>query len=105
MVRFSRPPDWPLPVMITVEEVEPEETAPFQEVMRQFRRNCNWLDCHWREIMPKADGKFLAVAGQEWFLGETQEEAWGKAVTAHPDDAGAFIQFVQAASQAHTVQE
>lgn len=80
---------------IMIEEVtDPVETARFQEQMEQFRSNSNWLQAHWGELMPRARGKYLAVAGQEAFLADTPEEAWRLATTAHPDDKGIFSQFV-----------
>jgi hypothetical protein len=46
-------------------------------------------------LLPRAYGKFLAVAGQEAFLADTPEEAWALARAAHPDDDGAFSRYVR----------
>jgi len=58
------------------------------------KRNQDWLQAHWNDLLPGARGRFLAVAGQEAFLADTPEEAWGLARAAHPDDDGAFSQYV-----------
>ncbi|MBI1918646.1 MAG: hypothetical protein HYS12_28465 [Planctomycetes bacterium] len=58
------------------------------------RRNSEWLQAHWPDLLPQARGKFVAVAGQEAFLADTPEEAWRLARAAHPDDDGAISQYV-----------
>jgi hypothetical protein len=86
--RRSRPP-------IVIEEVtDPKEIARIQAVHAQMRRNSDWLQSHWDEVMPEARGRFLAVACQEAFIADTPEEAWALAKAAHPDDGGAFMQYV-----------
>lgn len=81
----------------TIEEVcDPEEIARFRAQDERARQNSAWLQAHWAEILPRARGKFLAVAGQEAFLANTLEEAWAMATAAHPDDDGAFVQYVRA---------
>jgi hypothetical protein len=91
MIRFSG--SLP-PLKITFEEPEPEELIPFREFMQQFNRNSAWLNLHWKDILPKAAGKFIAIAGEEAFVSETHQEAWSRAKAAHPEDLGTFSQFV-----------
>src|SRR5438270_9999702 len=83
------------PPTLTLEEVtDPTEIARFRAQQEQFRRNSEWLQSHWPDLLPQALGKFLAVAGQEAFLADTPEEAWARARAAHPDDDGAISQYV-----------
>ncbi len=80
---------------ITIEEVtDPAEVARNQEGREHFRRNADWLQAHWPDLLPRAGGKFLAVAGQESFLADTPDEAWAWATTRHPEDKGPLVQYV-----------
>jgi hypothetical protein len=79
---------------IPAEEIPEEEKARHRAQNERFRRNSEWLQAHAAELWPLARGKHLAVAGQEAFIGDTTEEAWGKAKAAHPEDDGAFCQYV-----------
>jgi hypothetical protein len=54
----------------------------------QADRNYQWLRAHWEEILPQARGKAVAVAGQEAFIADTDEEARASAQAAHPEDEG-----------------
>ena len=54
----------------------------------QADRNYHWLRDHWEEILPQARGKTVAVAGQEAFIADTDEEARSRAQAAHPEDEG-----------------
>src|SRR5262245_43126992 len=79
----------------TIEEVnDPEAIAEFYRREAQAKRNNDWLSTHWGDVLPQALGKFLAVAGQEAFVADTPAEAWAMAKAAHPDDEGAFMQYV-----------
>jgi hypothetical protein len=79
---------------IPAEEVPEEEKARHRAQFERARRNSDWLQAHWTELLPQARGKHVAVAGQEGFIGETALEAWSKAKAAHPDDDGAICQYV-----------
>jgi hypothetical protein len=60
----------------------------------RFKRNSDWLQAHWADLLPQARGKHLAVAGQQAFIADTPAEAWAMAKAAHPDDDGAFGRYV-----------
>ncbi len=78
-----------------IEEVtDPVEIARIRAQDEQHRRNLDWLQAHWADVLPQARGKFLAVAGQEAFIADTPKQAWAWAAAAHPDDQGAFVQYV-----------
>jgi hypothetical protein len=80
----------------SIEEVnDPVEIARARAQDERARRNSDWLQAHWADFLPQAYGKFLVVAGQEAFLADTPEQAWAAAQAAHPDDDGAFIQYLR----------
>jgi hypothetical protein len=80
---------------ITIEEVANSPAAEARRLQRERgRRNLDWLETHWADVLPKARGKHLAVAGQQAFVAETAAEAWAWAESCHPDDDGAFVQYV-----------
>ncbi len=74
---------------------EPVEDARAREQDDRHRRNLHWIQEHWNDVLPHGFGKYLAVAGQEAFLADTAEAAWALAKTAHPEDNGAFIQYLR----------
>lgn len=83
---------------LTIEEVrDPDEVARSRVQIERGRQNSQWLAGHWHELLPGARGRFVAVAGQEAFVADSAEEAWASAQQAHPDDDGAFVQYVFAA--------
>lgn len=81
---------------VVFEEItDPNEIARSRTIDEQAKKNGDWLQTHWSELLPHARGKFVAVAGQEAFIGETMEEAWNAARRAHPNDPGALLQHVR----------
>jgi hypothetical protein len=81
---------------IVIEEVDdPEIVARVRSQHAQARRNGEWLQAHWADVLPEARGRFLAVAGQEAFIADTPEEAWALARSTHPEDQGAFVEYVR----------
>jgi hypothetical protein len=88
-------PDLHEPQFVITEVDNPEEAARIQAQHARARRNRAWLQAHWAELLPQARGKFLAVAGQQAFLADTPQEAWALAEAAHPEDDGAFVQYVR----------
>jgi hypothetical protein len=78
-----------------------EEVSDPDEIMRsraQDERHCRnsaWLQAHWRDILPQARGKFVAVAGQEAFIADTPTEAWAWVVATHPEDIGAIVRYIR----------
>lgn len=60
-----------------------------------LRRNSDWLQAHWVDVLPQARGKFLAVAGQEPFIADTPAEAWAWVDATHPEDDGAIVQYIR----------
>jgi len=80
---------------VTMELVDdPAVIAQARAQHERAKRNSDWLEAHWPDLLPQARGKYLAIAGQEAFIADTPEEAWTMAEAAHPDDDGALSQYV-----------
>jgi hypothetical protein len=80
---------------LTIEEIsDPAECASVRAALEAHRRNSDWLQGQWSNLLPQALGKRVAVADQEAFIAQTSEEAWAWIRTHHPDDPGAFVQYV-----------
>jgi len=73
---------------------DPERNARLVERMDQFRKNADWLSSHWSEVLPQANGKFVAVAGQQAFISDDPIEAERRAAAAHPEDRGIYVKYV-----------
>jgi hypothetical protein len=69
-------------------------TAQSRAQRERFKRNSDWLQSHWPDVLPQARGKHLVIACQEAFIADTMDEAWAMARAAHPDDDGAHGQYV-----------
>src|SRR5262249_38111077 len=62
---------------LTLEEVnDPAVIARCRTQDERVKRNSDWLQAHWAELLPQARGKFVAVAGQEAFIADTADTAW-----------------------------
>jgi hypothetical protein len=83
------------PQVVITEITDPQRLAEGRAVDEQTRRNGDWLQTHWSEVLPQARGKFLAVAGQQPFIADTMEEALALARAAHPDDRGLLLQYIR----------
>jgi hypothetical protein len=81
---------------LSIEEVsEPSEIARSQLRDQCHRRNSEWLQAHWGDVMPQARGMFLAVAGQEPFIADSAAQASVWVDATHPEDPGAFVQYIR----------
>jgi hypothetical protein len=80
-----------------IEEVteSPESAARRRATDDQFRRNSEWLQTHWGDLIPQVYGKHLAVAGQEAFFGDDLDDVITRAKSAHPEDAGMYVRYVR----------
>lgn len=80
---------------ITMESVtDPEELAKARKQRAQFDRNSDWLQTHVPEIYRQHRGKFICIAEEELFVGDTVEDAVARATTAHPNDEGWFTRYI-----------
>ncbi len=82
------------PEFVIDEVTDATEIARQRAQHHKAKRNTDWLQAHWSDLLPAARGKFVAVAGQEAFIADTAAEAWAQAARAHPEDDGALCQFV-----------
>ena len=82
------------PKFILEEVNDPLEVARCRAQHQRAKRNSDWLQAHWSDLLPQARGRFIAIAGQEAFIADTHEEAWTRARAAHPEDDGAISQYV-----------
>lgn len=83
------------PIQITMEEInDPEELARLRVQWEQAERNSAWLQAHVPEIYTQQRGKFIVVAGEELFVGDTPEEARALAKAAHPEDKGSLGRYI-----------
>jgi hypothetical protein len=81
---------------VTFEEItDPNELARMRAQDERARRNSDWLQANWPDLLPEARGKLIAVAGQEAFIADSSEEAYALAKAAHPDDDGIIDQYVR----------
>jgi hypothetical protein len=85
------------PRFVIEEVTDPDEIERFRAHDEAFRRNSDWLEVHWEDVLPQARGRFLAVAGQEPFIADSPEHAAALARAAHPDDIGLLLQYVRPA--------
>jgi hypothetical protein len=83
------------PRFIIEEVTDPDAIARARAQDERARRNSEWLQAHWPDLLPQARGRHLAVAGQEAFIADSPEEVWAPAMAAHPDDDGALLQYVR----------
>jgi hypothetical protein len=80
---------------ITIEEVtDPIQLAQARRQREQFDRNSAWLQGNIASVYSQHRGKFICVAGEELFVGETVSEAIAQATKAHPDDEGWFTRYI-----------
>ena len=79
-----------------IDEVDdPSQVARCRAEYEMAKRNSDWLQAHWGDLLPQAYGKFVAVAGQEAFVADTPEAAWAWAAATHPEDTEALVQYVR----------
>ena len=83
------------PAFIIEEVSEPNDIVRSQAQDERHRRNSEWLQAHWADVLPQARGRFLAIAGQEPFIADTPAEAWAWVETAHPEDTGAIVRYIR----------
>jgi hypothetical protein len=84
------------PKLVLEEYHDPVAVARAQAQMEQHERNSDWLETQWPVLLPQARGKILAVAGQEAFVAGSIEQAWAWVQATHPENPGAFVQYVPA---------
>ena len=81
---------------VVEEVVDLDEISRSRTQQSRHRRNSDWLQAHWADVLPQARGKFVAVADEEAFIADTPGEAWAWVDAVHPEDTGAIVRYVRA---------
>ncbi len=80
--------------MVEVEdETDPDVVTRALARNDRFERNWAWLEAHATEVYGHR-GKFICIAGEQLYVADSVEEAYRKAIAAHPDDDGAFTRYI-----------
>jgi hypothetical protein len=83
------------PIQITMEEItDPEKLAKMRPQWAQAERNSAWLQAHATEIYRNHRGKFIVVAGEELFVGDSAEEVLAQARAVYPEDHSSIIRYI-----------
>lgn len=83
--------------MTTLELTISNESANESSLQAErHRRNSEWLQAHWGDLLPRAKGQFVAVAGETAFLAATAQDAWAWVAVTHPEDTGAIVRHIRA---------
>ena len=81
----------------TIDEVSDlDEIASTLVQDERHRRNSAWLQAHCSDVLPRARGTFLAIAGQELFIASTPANAWAWVHATPPEAEGALVRYVRA---------
>jgi hypothetical protein len=84
----------PMDSPITIcEETDPAIWAAAKARREKCERNWAWLEEHAAEVYSHR-GKYLCIAGQELFVGDSAEDVIARARAAHPDDDGRFTRYI-----------
>lgn len=81
------------PTIVITEVTDPIEIAKAREQREKFERNLAWLEANATEVYSHR-GKYICIAGQEIFVGDSVQEIIKEAKTKHPDDNGLFTRIV-----------
>lgn len=80
---------------IVMEEITDEKELAQSKIKREkFDRNAVWLHNHASEVYPKHRGKFICIAGERLFVGESPQEAIRTARETFPNDDGWFVHYI-----------
>lgn len=80
---------------VVMEEITDEAELAKARVKREkFDRNAAWLHNHAAEVYPKYRGKFICIAGERLFVGNSPQEVIKKAKETFPNDDGWFVHYI-----------
>ena len=85
---------YPITPIIVEEVTDPVEIARSKEQDKQFQRNLDWLKAHSHEVYSQNRGKYICIAGQELFVGESVKEVMALAEARHPEDKGRYFRYI-----------
>jgi hypothetical protein len=72
---------------------DPVENAAAQRRQEQFERNWDWLEAHSTEVYNHR-GKFICIAGQELYVGDSVAAVVNPAKAAHPEEEGILTRYI-----------
>lgn len=75
------------------EITDPIEAAKARAMHERFRVNWDWLEAHASEVYIHR-GKFICIASQQLFVGDSLQEVLAWAKSCHPDDEGRLIRYI-----------
>ncbi len=81
------------PKIVITEVTDPIEIAKAKEQCEKFDRNLAWLEANAKEVYSHR-GKYVCIAGQELFVGDSVQEIIRQAKAKHPDDNGLFTRII-----------
>lgn len=79
---------------LVLDELHGPANAAQRRGREQARRNWDWLQAHWCELLPNAHGKFVAVADEQAFIADSLDAALAWIRAEHPDDDGHIVEYV-----------
>lgn len=79
---------------IVMEEVtDPVELARAHAQHERFERNWAWLEQNAKDVYQHR-GKFICIAGQQLYVGDSVEDVLARAEADHPADDGRFTRYI-----------
>jgi hypothetical protein len=73
---------------------DPVLIAQARAQRQRFDCNWAWFEAHAANIYKRHRGRFLAIAGQKLFVGDTVGQVLAQARAAHPEDDGLFTRYI-----------
>jgi hypothetical protein len=80
------------PIVMEI-ETNPKGCADAARRKARYEQNWDWLEAHSSEVYAHR-GKFVCMAGQELFVGDTVIDVLRSAEAAHPEDDGRFTRYI-----------
>ena len=81
-------------IIMVEEKLSPEELAVFHAQHERTERNAGWIDAHGDEVFAPNRGKYICVAGSNFFVADTVQAVVTLAKAAHPEDDGRLLLYV-----------
>ncbi len=92
VIKQSNPTAEPELVMEIV--TDPVELAKAKAQREKFDRNFEWFKQRSRDIYEQNRGKYICIAGEELFVGDSALEVDALAKAAYPEDDGRFVEYI-----------
>jgi glutathione S-transferase len=86
----SRTPPPPMEVQF-IEVTDPDELARIGAQQERFKKNTNYWNAHAANLFDQHRGRYVCVAGEQFFIADTAIAAQTLALAAHPEDDGRFL--------------